>query len=402
MVNIFFFFDNIMSVKIIYDKKIENNEIILDLNIEYSLKDLLKLFTEFGTIHLDPDIILLESKNKNVNLIRKNYMLLFSYLYLKKYIILSPVDSNYELATHYKKVDMSKKYFIGRYGVIELRMLENYLKFGTSYIKNIDDIFIEYNPEKLKQYQKQYRDYDWFGCDTPVFALHQICTLAGFYCTNNDHENNEKVLKSWCQSYLDGLMNMTYFIRTRQCKLFYLYINKFCDHKEEISLNLDAIFAHTNNKNICVISYFANEIKDLYDNGKIFKLYKDRNFAFNKLYTIKSYITTYGNHPHCNWLDTYNILCGNIDDLIKNENIDLFMINAGCYGIPLGNYVFTKHNISVIHMGHALNGYFGIITDRNHLQLDNINKENFIEATKDFYKDIKGLEYWSNEGYWKT
>ena len=389
-----------MSVKIIYNDK---REIFFDLTKKYSLDDLLNLFPEFGTIYLDWDIILSQSKDKDVDMIRVNLMFLHSCKHLKKYVINEEafIDFHKELVMYLRKLDPNKKYFIGRYGLGELRMIENYLKFGTSYIKNVDDIFIEYNPKKLEQCEKRYPASDWIGHNNPEYALLKMCTLGGFYCTDNDHANNEKILKSWCQAYLDGLTNMTYFTRQPYFKLWYLYINKFYDHKEEITVNLDTIFEYTNNKNICVISYFANEIKDLYDNGKIFKLYKDKNFTFNKLYAIKSYMTTYGNHLHRNWLDTYNILCSKIDDLIKNEKIDVFMVNGGCFGIPLANYVFTKHNISAIHMGHVLNGYFGIITDKADIVFSNINRENFIEATRDYYKNIKGLEHFNGEGYWK-
>lgn len=385
-----------MSVKISVNQK----ETMLDLSKNMTLEDLIKLFPTKGIIYIDLDDILPDSKNKDVDVIRTNVMKLYGHQCLNKYTIEE---------VHYKntvKCNLNKltgtKYFIGRYGIIELRMVENYLKYGTEYIKNINDIFAEYNLTKFKEYEKKYQSFDWMGFNGPERAVLNICTMAGFYCTSNNYSDNEDALKEFCELYLDGLKNMTYLSRCPQCKWWYLYINKFYEHKDEIQLDLNIIFDLTDRKNICFISYFADNIKDLYDNGKIYKLYKTRNFTFDKLYAIKSYITTYGNNPHSSWPDTFNVLCNKIDDLVKNESIDLFLINAGCYGIPLANYVYTKHNISVIHEGHALNSYFGILTTKNNLDLDDINKENFIEVTKDlFYKDTKSLEYWNAEGYWK-
>lgn len=381
---------------------ITGNEQTIDLNKQYSLNDILNLFPIYGTIYTSIDDILQESKDKDVDLIRDNLVLLYSHQYMEKYKIENRMNNVLDFIKYNpNKLDKTKTYFIGRYGIIELRMIENYLKYGTSYVTKINDIFSEYNINKLKYYENQYTPSDWIGYNNPEYALIKICTNAGFYCTSTNYIDNEYILKEFCEFYLSGLRNMTYISRCNQCKLWYLYINKFCEHKDEIIMNQDTIFDVSDNKNICFISYFADSIKKLYDNGNIFKLYKTRNFTFNKLYTIKSFITTYGNYPHSNWLETYNILCNQIDDLIKNEKVDLFIINAGCYGIPLANHVFMKHNISVIHDGHYLNGFFGIISKKHHLDLNNINIENFIEATQDSYKGIKGLEYWDNEGYWK-
>lgn len=387
-----------MSVKI----NVNDKKTIIDLNKNMTIEDLIKkLFTVYGTIYIDIDDILSNSKDKDVDLIRKNIMKLYTHQHLRKYIIEDkPNYINDSNKYNSNKLDTTKIYFIGRYGNVELAMIENYLKHNTSYIKNINDIFINYNPQKLIEYEKKYNSGEWLSCNNPEYTLIKICTNAGFYCSSNCADN-ESILKKFCELYLDGLRHITYISRYRDCKWWYLYINKFYEHKDEIQLNLDTMLNLTDQKNICFISYFADKVKDLYDNGKIFKLFKTRNFTFNKLYAIKSYITTYGNYPHSNWLETYNILCNSIDNLIKNEKIDLFIINAGCYGIPLANYIFTKHFISVIHDGHYLNGFFGILTSKNHLNLNDINRENFIEITQDFYRDIKGLEYWSNEGYWK-
>ena len=387
-----------MSVKI----NVNDKETILDLSKNITIENLIKLFPTYGTIHIDVDDILLDSKDKDVDLIRKNYILLYVYRCLNKYKIDDqPNFVNYFVKCNSNKLDRTKKYFIGRYGIIELRMIENYLKYGTSYIKNINDIFSKYNPGKLKEYEKKYQPNDWIGYNNPEYALIKTCTNAGFYCTNNNYTDNENTLKKFCELYLDGLKNMTFLSLCPSCKCWYLYINKFCEHKDEIRVDLNTYFNLTDGKNVCFISYFADHVKNLCDNGKIFNLYKTRNFTFNKLYPIKSYITTYGNYPHSNWLDTYNVLCNNIDNLVKNEKIDIFLINAGCYGIPLANYVFTKYNISVIHEGHAMNCFFGMFTSKNYLNLDDINRENFVEVTQDFYKDIKSLEYWNAEGYWK-
>jgi hypothetical protein len=62
---------------------------------------------------------------------------------------------------------------------------------------------------------------------------------------------------------------------------------------------------------------------------------------------IKSVNTCAGNKLGNSWIDNYNELCREIDDL----DFDVALLGCGGYGLPLVNYIRNYKNKSAIYMG---------------------------------------------------
>ena len=160
-------------------------------------------------------------------------------------------------------------------------------------------------------------------------------------------------------------------------------------------------------KKVLVISPFVVSFqKQINDNFKMFKNKNNDNNNDNDIFLnnqefifYKSFNTLAGNHIHNNWIETFNIMCHDIEKL----DFDIALVSCGGYGLPLCNFIKTNMKKSVIYIGGGLQLLFGVIGNRwlSHptiLKIIDENKTQFIRPTDDeIVKNkilVEGGSYW--------
>ena len=119
-------------------------------------------------------------------------------------------------------------------------------------------------------------------------------------------------------------------------------------------------------KKVLIINPFIESMKkQLAKNFQIFKdptkkiFLDDQDFIF-----YKSYQTSAGNHIHKNWLETFTLMCNDIQKLDNELHFDIALLGCGGYGLPLCNFIKTKLNKSAIYIGGGLQLLFGVMGHR--------------------------------------
>ena len=132
-----------------------------------------------------------------------------------------------------------------------------------------------------------------------------------------------------------------------------------------------------------------------------FQLFKDKKLFLDDQEFIfyKTFQTHGNNYIHDNWLETFEIMCNDIEKL----DFDIALIACGGYGLLLCNFIKTKMNKSAIYVGGKLQLYFGVMGNR-WINRDNIkqhikeNNTNFINPSGDELlpnrKNVEGGCYW--------
>lgn len=153
------------------------------------------------------------------------------------------------------------------------------------------------------------------------------------------------------------------------------------------------------NKRVLVINPFVDSFKkQLSNNFQIFndkKLFDDeQEFIFYKSYQTMSY-----NFVHEDWVETFNIMCDDIQKL----NFDVAILGCGGYGLPLCNFIKDKLNKQAIYIGGGIQLMFGVMGRRweNNEFWRNIietHDSKFIkpssEETCENHEKIEGGCYW--------
>jgi len=184
----------------------------------------------------------------------------------------------------------------------------------------------------------------------------KMYTNAGFY-------GNENHFKKWKNEYIRALYNMDIHLDVMTCKSFVVCgdlltkLNIWCPtlaYIEYIDYWVDIVkILMDNNKKICIVSYFSEEMKTQFK--KINKIFTHVDLTNLKLEFVETWNTIKGNEPHKNSIQTLELLKEKID----KTNSDIYLISAGCYGVPLCNHIKSKNKNSV-YVGGLLQMLFGL------------------------------------------
>ena len=157
---------------------------------------------------------------------------------------------------------------------------------------------------------------------------------------------------------------------------------------------------HLLGKKVLIISPFVDSFKkQLANNFQMFKDNDKKIFLDNQEFVFyKCFNTVSGNHLHQNWIETFNIMCSDIQKL----DFDIALISCGGYALLLGSFI-KKINKSAIYIGGGLQLLFGVMGKRweTNQTIQKIIKENgckFIRPSGDEIpkncNTIEGGCYW--------
>jgi len=139
---------------------------------------------------------------------------------------------------------------------------------------------------------------------------------------------------------------------------------------------------------------FKNKDKDNKDNNENDIFLPNQEFVF-----YKSFNTLAGNHVHRNWIETFNIMCQDIEKL----EFDIALVSCGGYGLPLCNFIKTNMKKSAIYVGGGLQLLFGVIgkrwlSNQTILKIIKENNTQFIRPSDD--EIVKNVGIVEGGCYW--
>jgi len=239
--------------------------------------------------------------------------------------------------------------------------------------------------------------------------LNNVLRICGIYCKNNNitvfekyfeelnkSVSNSDILVSFENSDIDNIQN--YY--SEMYKLKQLNFDSLESYKL-LQINEIPWSHYLLGKKVLIINPFTDSIKKQLHNN--FQLFKDKKIFLDDQEFIfyKTFQTHGNNYIHENWLETFEIMCNDIEKL----DFDIALLGCGGYGIPLCNFIKTKMNKSAIYVGGALQILFGVMGNRwingNGPVLKKIleeHKPNFIHPSGDELlpnrKNVEGGCYW--------
>jgi hypothetical protein len=221
-----------------------------------------------------------------------------------------------------------------------------------------------------------------------------LMTNAGFYFYEDKEDafNNFLFFKN---GYINALYNSDFIMHWSFVNCYALNIlneKKKIKECNYIDIACDKYLIQIfNNKNILFLTCFKKLVDIQYNSGNIYKIH---NTLTNiKLDTIETYLTTYPNKKHKNFIETYTYYTNEIDIMFSNNNYDIFTCACGCYGLLLCNYVYTKYNITSLYIGNCINTFFGISHN---------NKFNEYYIKSDLNERYTNINYIDNNSYGYT
>jgi len=179
-----------------------------------------------------------------------------------------------------------------------------------------------------------------------------------------------------------------------------LFIDSF-NYKIYKPVTQHLVYSLIEQKNVLIISPFANLIKQQNDSGNVKKIYNNYPNITNIICYTSPY-TFFNNGPDENILET----CNKINEDITNikEKFDIAIISVGAYSNLIALHINKNLNKDSITIGGELPGWFGILNNR---AKSNLNKNNIILENKEYYiteipDEYKPTDYMKIENgcYW--
>jgi hypothetical protein len=249
----------------------------------------------------------------------------------------------------------------GRYGNVELRVIENLLLDKNRLFEEYSNIAGNISDE-VYIYRSATRKH-WLSTSDANFNLRQLMTNAGFYFSMN---LKNECLSFWLEEYLASIADSSYLFPYPGCYPNFFIAQAYL-FKQQGKLKKYIGFPKTVDfyqtlagQEVLFLTPFYAEINNLYQTRKLFNLYSDISIPEYSLTTLPAYISTYPNRPHDSWLQTFRSMTDEIDRLFTKQSFTLFFASCGCYGMPLCRYVFKRYGCTSVYYGNHINTLFGI------------------------------------------
>lgn len=189
------------------------------------------------------------------------------------------------------------------------------------------------------------------------------------------------VVEAFCKDYITAIKNCD-VIGFWPHKKYYpelKLIEKYCHHKavappfnsghfgEVFWFNRENWYEKLKGKKILIISSHCKTMEKQWFSNNLFKSHnKNINYSDTgiELSFVKPPMSACKNTPHSSWIESLDYFKRDVDETIKNFDLDLAIVSCGGYSSPICNYIHKKYGKSVVCIGGALQLYFSILGNR--------------------------------------
>jgi hypothetical protein len=300
-----------------------------------------------------------------------------------------------EIRSPYPSFDLDAQEAIVRYGNVELRVVENFLRDRSALELALAKIHYALDDEKAMYLPSRASNY--LASDDLDWNLRTLITNAGFYpsLTLSDAAT---ALNDWCCRYISAL-RQAWLATYPSAYPFYFGIQSIMREKFGESPRYakhPSVFDFYNglaNKSVLFMSPLAHLAIEQYETGRIWSLFKDYKPKTFRLRGLSTWISTWPNRPHSSWSDTFEKMCDAVNAQYKAEPFDVFVSSCGSYGLPISDYVRRTFGCQIIYLGNITNAYFGIrqTATKNFMQ-GRINPEVWVEGDLGRFANLERID----------
>lgn len=292
---------------------------------------------------------------------------ILKYIITETYILTSALPKVDWLFENFPLPDFSKNKLYLRYGNVELRVIESFIRNRIE-LTDIQDIILNQQDAVYINKDKVEDKCRWLTAVDTKFNLKALMHTAGFYFpdfADNATEIGMSDLNLWISKYLSGLTSASLFSYPG-CYPFFFNVWKHLKDQPSFNGELlnfpspDKFFEMLKGKTVLIVTPFKSLFDRMVSEHRLKNLYHDFVIDDIDIITIEAPVSTYPNKPDINWSLSYKKLINQVDEAFQDKKIDIFMASCGCYGLPLTTDVFDKYLCCSVYFGNYLNTLFGI------------------------------------------
>jgi hypothetical protein len=251
----------------------------------------------------------------------------------------------------------------GRYGNVELRVLDNWLADRDSLHQSLLDVLATSGDVDFMYRGRTTAVGNWLSSADADFNLRQLMTNAGFHVS--DPERATEALDAWCEAYLLSLAASTALFPYPAAYPNYLFVQEYLAADRGL---VDYVrfpsamdfYASLKDRTLLFVTPFATEIRSLQESGNLFRLFTDIDIPNFRVDTVQAPMAIFPEAPSGSWAESFESLKGEIDRAASRSHPDLFLASAGCYGMPISHFAHSQYGLPSIYFGNFPHVFFGI------------------------------------------
>jgi hypothetical protein len=249
-----------------------------------------------------------------------------------------------------------------RYGIVELRVIENYLLDPSAQRAAIERI-VRYSDDEEKMYAPS-NAARYLTADDAEWNLRRLMTNAGFY-VGPDARSAWQIFCNWADAYIAGLRSSHlawhngasyYFIRPQRA----LHERFGLVPRYLRAPDVRKIYANLKGRDVLFVSPMAHIVREQVTSGRLWKLYGNFQVPDFSIRAIPAWMSTWPNRPHADWSESFRRMQDAIDDAHREKPFNVFVSSCGCYGVPISEYVRARYGCAVLYVGNFAHTVFGI------------------------------------------
>ena len=192
-----------------------------------------------------------------------------------------------------------------------------------------------------------------------------LCTNAGWYARP---ETAAPAFDDWATRYHAALTQSRAQLLVDAAEDLQRVASLLPDlrHKPLFDWDAAGFLDFLDGKSVVFATPFAKEMQEQYDSGAVAALWRDAGLTvrLKGLRTVDAPMSIWPHRPDQDWSASFALLQADCARAVTHSRADLFLAACGAYGLPI---VHAMHQgfagLTAVYNGHALNGYFGILTN---------------------------------------
>ncbi|MFQ6538971.1 MULTISPECIES: hypothetical protein [Aphanothece] len=283
-----------------------------------------------------------------------------------------------------------------RFGCVEMRVIDSYLRCRDKLFSVLEDIF---NAKDVPaQVHRDSRSMSFLSCDDIEWSLFRLMTNAGFYFSFDSIDAAKNDLTRWCNRYLSSMLRGHVvsapiafpFLFGCQVALWKSSAHAFslCTYP-----TFDEIYSLFRGQSVFIVSPLADLINMQASSGNHLRLFNDYTIPDYELRALNAPVSIWPNRPSNGWTASFEKIRARIDAYISEHHPGVFVASCGCYGLPICDYVSEHYGLNVLYIGNAIHAFMGIRQSAtNGFMLGRRNEAAWLDNNLGCYQNIQLID----------
>jgi hypothetical protein len=198
----------------------------------------------------------------------------------------------------------------------------------------------------------------------PRDSVLRMSLQTGWYSTPRNARHD---LVAWIDAYTSAFSTCSVIEGHNEMFLPIMGTDLCPETGEFLRFSEEEFFRLLDGRRVAFVTAYADDLQGYYDAGHLSTLWGAIGVKsqIQSLKTLRAPFSIWPYYPGDSWLSTFESVAAEAQRTILENDCDVFLASAGCYGVPLAACIAEKFpHILALNYGHHVNTCFGVKSNK--------------------------------------